>query len=336
MTAVKMSKGNRYTFAAIDGSPVLIDSTDHAGANDDNPEWFRNTVYIDDANGGDTGQLMIRNSSAAVSNGPHIRLYQSGNGNTGIHFDQVGGTYAADWSIGTDSSLGTEFRWNSSTALASTPDMMLSTSGVLSLNANSSSYAMKVTNEGNNDNRDGINIQCGKDTNPTTDLNWLRFADGNGTGLGWIYGNGGSGTNFSGQAGSVASDIRNKRDFVPMTSSSRGAQSIINGIDIFEYRYKSWDWMTDTEKARVDSEVRIGVSAQAMESSSLSYVVDSKEFLNTKMEADKGGTISPEDYGFNFKEVDYREIVPILIQTTKEQYATIQNLEARIVALENA
>jgi hypothetical protein len=333
MANITMTSGNRYTFAAIDGSPVLIGSTDFAGET----TFFRNNIHMKDVNGDGTGMLTIDSTSSQVSNGPQIRLSQTGAGNTGIHFDQGnGGTYTADWTVGIDSSEGTHFRWNASTALTSTPEMMLATSGVLSLNASSATFAMYVSNDGNSDDRDGINIQCGKDTNPGTGTDWLRFADGNGTGLGWIYGNGGTTPNFSGQAGSVASDIRNKRDFVPMASSSRGAQSIINGIDIFEYRYKSWDWMTNTEKAKVDSEVRIGVSAQAMESSSLSYVVDSKEFLNTKIESDKGGTISPEDYGFNFKEVDYREIVPILIQTTKEQYATIQNLEARIVALENA
>ena len=161
MTAVKMTSGNRYTFTAIDGSPVLIGSTDHVGADATKPEWFRNTVYIDDANGGSSGQLMIRNSSNQVQYGPQIRLYQSGTGNTGIHFDQTGGTHSSDWSIGTDSSEGTEFRWNSSTALTSVPDMMLSTDGDLTLKGDLTTSGRMQIKKADNDVSDHLQFYNG-------------------------------------------------------------------------------------------------------------------------------------------------------------------------------
>ena len=196
---------------------------------------------------------------------------------------------------------------------------------------NYADYMARFRNDGNNDDREGMRIQCGLDTNPGNNMAFIAFADGNGTSLAYITGLGNGNCRFTGQAASVASDIRNKRDLVPMASSSRGAQSIINDIDIFEYRYKSYDWMSASEKSKVDSEVRIGVSAQAIASSSLAYSVQDNEELNQKDEVTQ-----PGEYGFMYDEVDYREMVPILIQTSKEQFAKIQDLEARIIALENA
>ena len=128
--AITMTKGNRYTFAALDGSPTLINSTDGAGET----TRFRNNVQIEDTNGDGTGVLTMLLTSSQVSNGPHIRLRQSGDGNTGIHFDQGAvGTYTSDWNIGIDSSEGTHFRWNASSNISGTPEMMLSTDGDLTL-----------------------------------------------------------------------------------------------------------------------------------------------------------------------------------------------------------
>ena len=64
-------------------------------------------------------------------------------------------------------------------------------------------------NDGDNTNRDGVNIQCGLDTNPVSKL--LRFADGNGTLIGYVIGDGAAGvTYFS------SSDERNKNILGPI------------------------------------------------------------------------------------------------------------------------
>jgi hypothetical protein len=128
--AINMTKGNRYTFAAVDGTPVLINSSDHAGET----TLFNNNVKIADVNGDGNGILTILGSSNDVSNGPQLHLAQTGLGNTGIHFDQgSGGTHAADWTIGIDSSEGTEFRIMNTTALVAGPEFKLSTAGHLTL-----------------------------------------------------------------------------------------------------------------------------------------------------------------------------------------------------------
>lgn len=130
MANIKLTTGNRYTFAALDGTPTLIDSTDGAGET----TTFNNHVQIKDINGDGNGVLMIMCVNTDVSNGPHLHLYQGSSGNTGIHYDQAtGGTYNTDWTTGIDSSEGTEFRWNNSTALAGTPEMKLSSTGFLTV-----------------------------------------------------------------------------------------------------------------------------------------------------------------------------------------------------------
>ena len=59
------------------------------------------------------------------------------------------------------------------------------------------------TNDGNNDDRLGIIIQCGLDTNPAARL--IYFADGNGTEIGHVIGTGAGGVTYW-----SASDERHK------------------------------------------------------------------------------------------------------------------------------
>ncbi len=117
-----MSLNERYTFAAAEGAPVLMHSTDHAGS----VNTFRNQVLITDQNGTGT-PLKIKLNSSAYANGPHLHLEQNGTGDAGIYYDD-GSVY---WSTGVDSSEGTEFRWTNSNALNANVRMKLDTSGNL-------------------------------------------------------------------------------------------------------------------------------------------------------------------------------------------------------------
>ena len=117
-----MSLNERYTFAAAEGAPMLLHSTDHAGS----VNTFRNRVLITDQNGTGT-PLKIQLNSSAYVNGPNLHLEQNGTGDAGIFYDD-GSVY---WSTGVDSSEGTEFRWANSNGLGANVRMQLDTSGNL-------------------------------------------------------------------------------------------------------------------------------------------------------------------------------------------------------------
>ncbi len=69
---------------------------------------------------------------------------------------------------------------------------------VVSVSGDNADYVMEIYNDGDNDNREGILIQACADTNPGTGCEFATFADGNGTILGAIEGDGAGGvTNAS-------------------------------------------------------------------------------------------------------------------------------------------
>ena len=351
--AIKLTQGESYTFQKINTVPVIMDGTDHAHAE----KVFRNNVTISSSlnAASNNGMLKIQPDDGVTA----LYMQRPGNSTSPFMIMNIDGTkdsnsdnyirfdgYNDDASsmaygvMGIDAANGDFVLGRINSTLGAddtTGDCRLyleRDAQRLRLQGNATTYIFKMWNDGNDDDREGLRIRCGKDVNPGTSMAFIGFADGDNTGLEWILGDGSGGARFTGDAQGTYSDIRNKRDIVPMESSSRGAQAIINDIDIFEYRYNKYDWMNDETKARVDSEIRIGLSAQALESSSLAYVVRDNDDINNKIDDDNEAKL-PGDYGYKYKEVDYKEIVPILIQTSKEQYAKIQELESRIAALEN-
>jgi len=192
--------------------------------------------------------------------------------------------------------------------------------------ANYSGEAFEFKNDGNNDNREGLSIECGKDSNPGTTMSHISFRDGNGTGLDWLTGDGAGGCRFTGTAQATYSDIRNKNSIKPI-GTNKSVSDILDSIEVFEFKYNSYDWMPDSVKAKKDSEIRIGVSAQQMEEIIPEVVVDNEE-LNIK----KGNKIG--DSGYKWKEVKYDELVPLLLQSRKEQNNKIKMLEDKINKLE--
>lgn len=178
---------------------------------------------------------------------------------------------------------------------------------------------------------DGIKMQLG----PTTVTSvvgsnkFIAFYSGNGTYMDDMQGDGAGGIIFTGRAQAVYSDIRNKNSIVPIESSSLNPQEIINNIDVIEFKYNAYDWHSEEIKKKHNTEVRIGVSAQQLKTV-LPTVVSHLERTNTR------NNIQPGNPGYKWMEVSYEEIVPLLIQTSKEQNTLIQKLEERIKVLENS
>ena len=108
--AINMFSGERYTFAASNGLPLLNDSSDGAGG----MNKFHNKVTIgsgDQYNGNGQSILTIIGDSNAIQDGPQLHLRQVGSGNCGITFDQASATNVnnVNWTIGIDSSESTDF-----------------------------------------------------------------------------------------------------------------------------------------------------------------------------------------------------------------------------------
>tara|TARA_R110000851_G_scaffold81212_2_gene178287 strand:- start:1220 stop:1981 length:762 start_codon:yes stop_codon:yes gene_type:complete len=107
--AINMFAGERYTFAASNGLPLLNHSTDGAGGT----SKFHNKVFIGSGgvyNGSGASILRIECDDADIQDGPQLHLRQIGTGNTGITFDQADGTNTCKWTIGIDSSESTDFQ----------------------------------------------------------------------------------------------------------------------------------------------------------------------------------------------------------------------------------
>jgi len=164
--------------------------------------------------------------------------------------------------------------------------------------------------------------------NNGTTMVYTTYAEGDGDAADYMVGDAAGGVRFTGTAQATYSDKRNKNSIIPIEKSSLNPQGILNNIDIVEFKYNAYDWQTDEVKEKKNTERRIGAIAQAMESSSLNYVVKDNDALNTKQNK------SPGDLGFKYKEIDYEQLVPLLIQTSKEQYSRITELENRIKILE--
>jgi hypothetical protein len=176
---------------------------------------------------------------------------------------------------------------------------------------------------------DGIKMQLGPSAASSVggSNKFIAFYSGNGTYMDDMQGDGAGGIIFTGRAHSVYSDIRNKNSIVPIESSSLNPQEIINNIDVIEFKYNAYDWHSEEIKKKHNTEVRIGVSAQQLKTV-LPTVVSQLERTNIR------NNIQPGNPGYKWMGVSYEEIVPLLIQTSKEQNTLIQKLEERIKALE--
>lgn len=199
-------------------------------------------------------------------------------------------------------------------------------------------YVLTVENTGDTEYADGINIIAGGTTNSnvTNNTDFIRFANGAGSGKAWIMGVAGASAEirFSGKASATYSDIRNKENIVPVTSGSFGERfgsplGFLQECDLFEFTYKAWDQHSEELKEEKRKSPQIGMSAQQLEKL-LPYIVHPDNPEKMKEEGMKMG-----DDGYLWKEIDYKLIVPILMQGMKDQQKQIENLELRIEKLEN-
>ena len=369
MSEVLLTLNQRYTLGVNSGSAVIETSTDGA----EGKQIIRNRVLISgshephvfgteptlEINQGQSYGIKINSSGSSVTD-HQIWLENDTGGDCTIGWWTPGGTVNNIWTTGlsqTDGSFriadasglsagsvrfkgystgdvelnGVDIRITGSNDLIAKVDrFVFETTETSEINTAEVGYALHIFNDGNGDSREGIKIQCGKDSNPGTSMAWISLADGNGDGKGWITGGGATVPRFTGTASGTHSDIRNKRHIKPIESSSLDCQQLLNDINVIEYKYKTYDWM-DLEQDKAGDEyykaTRIGVSAQQMESI-LPYVVHDNEKLNIS----KGN--KPGDSGYLWKEVNYEEIVPLLIQTSKQQDLRIIELENRIKILE--
>jgi len=133
MADIIMTQNHRYTFSALNGSPVLVDSSDHAGGT----TVFNNKVDIQDINGDTSGQLTIRSTNADTQYGPQLFLRQMGTGDVGLCM--YDGT--TTWSIGVDSNVDTELRFCNSNGMGTNTEMKISTTGTLSVTGDVIAYA---------------------------------------------------------------------------------------------------------------------------------------------------------------------------------------------------
>jgi len=184
------------------------------------------------------------------------------------------------------------------------------------LHNGASDYAMYVYNDGDNANRYGIYIQAGDDDGTGTSY-LMAFVDGDGNGVGSIT--------FSGSTTTYAtsSDYRLKNNITDLTDAT---------AKVKELKPKKFSWKKDTnntlihgflahEVAEVIPEAVVG-EKDAMTEEVL--YVDGDEIPEGKKVGDvkEASKIAPQG-------IDPSKLVPLLVKT-------IQELEARITALESA
>ena len=174
---------------------------------------------------------------------------------------------------------------------------------------------------------DGIKIIAGPNSNPASTTKYIAFYSGDETFMDSIEGDGAGGCRSTFPAYGTWSDIRNKNSIIPIEKSSLKPQEIINSIDVIEFKYNAYDWHSDEIKEKYNTESRIGVSAQQLETV-VPYVVQNCDTTNIKNKT------HPGDPGYKWLGVKYEELVPLLIQTSKEQNALIQQLENKIKMIE--
>jgi hypothetical protein len=276
----------------------------------------------------------VRISKPGSSCGLEIGYNASGNASGFIDFWAHGST--SDWDARIIREAGEDGAWvfrskgegfiKMQANNTSGASFVLHDDGEIQFGGNYAGEMFEIKNDGNNDNREGISIECGLDTNPGTGMAFIAFRDGNGDGVDWLVGDGSGGARFTGKAAGTYSDIRNKNSINPI-GTNKSVSDILDSIEVFEFKYNSYDWMPDEQKAKKDSEIRIGVSAQQVEEI-LPEVVWDNDGTNI------GKGIKVGEKGYKWKEVKYEEFVPLLLQSRKEQNNKIKVLEDKINKLE--
>ena len=180
---------------------------------------------------------------------------------------------------------------------ASTTNLAFYGPGQFQVVGDYSGYKMQIFNDGNATDRAGLLIQAGKDTPSSSgDCVWIRFNDGNGTGVGWLAYNSATTPNVSIQSISDRKLKKHIRD------------TKVNGLDVItKIRLREFEWR------------RRGRGKQA-----IGYVAQEVEQVYPPMVGEIEGQ----------KTVGDACLVPVLVKAVQELTAEVRALQARVVALE--
>lgn len=161
---------------------------------------------------------------------------------------------------------------------------------------NSSNYIARFRNS-NTGNSDGLIVQAGAITNPTSSSYYMLFLDGNGTNIGSVRGNGAGGVTYN-----TTSDRRLKMNIEDYTAGL----DLVNKIAPREYERKS-----------LPGKKEIGFIAQ--------------ELYEVYPQAVAG---SPEDSIDEPMMVDYSNLTPVLVAAIKELSEKNEQLEKQILQMQ--
>ena len=152
--------------------------------------------------------------------------------------------------------------------------------------------------------------------NPGNGAEWISFYS-NGVEFDTIEGDSSGGAVFTGRAAGTTSDLRNKRDIVPVTDTANSLE-IVRGLEVIEFAYKS-----DTREV---PERKIGFSAQQL-------LEVYPQPVSTFEEKNKENDLKPGDTGFKYHKVSEGALAPLLVSAIQEQQKLIEELRQEIDSL---
>ena len=151
---------------------------------------------------------------------------------------------------------------------------------------------------------------------PGNGAEWISFY-ANGIEFDTIEGDSSGGAVFTGRAAGTTSDLRNKRDIVPVTDTANSLE-IVKGLEVIEFAYKS-----DTREV---PERKIGFSAQQL-------LEVYPQPVSTFEEKNKENNLKPGDTGFKYHKVSEGALAPLLVSAIQEQQKLIEELRQEIDSL---
>lgn len=237
-------------------------------------------------------QLRLQHSTGSRLMG--IRAYNDGTNERMIFYTSLSGTITLPVSIYDDCSSNTLVLRNNAVGIHTNNPQYY-----FDANANTAGYMSRFWNDGNNNNRHGIQIWAGTDTNPQNSM--LGFASGNGSGVGFIGGDGAGGVNYN-----TSSDERGKDDIQDL---ERGLE-IARALRPVSYRGKRPQEGKGPTAERTERRT-IGLLAQQVQAVAPEVVSEAPD-----------GTLA----------MDYGRLTPILLKAIQELAERVEDLEGLVSA----
>lgn len=163
---------------------------------------------------------------------------------------------------------------------------------------------------------EALRINFPNNVGPGGAAEWISFFAG-GTEYDTIEGDSSGGALFTGNAAGTTSDLRNKKDIVPVTDTANSLE-IVKGLEVIEFAYKS-----DTREV---PNRKIGFSAQQL-------LEVYPQPVSTFEDKNKANNLKPGDPGFKYHKVSEGAITPLLVSAIQEQQKLIEELRQEIDSL---